>query len=327
VPFALTAGLSALGVSRTVVLAGTAELLAGALSMGLGGFLAAQAERAAVRATRDTLRARVRGACAGEVGREVLAVLGPLGVSAALADALAAELLQAERAAGATEDAAADAADAAVHAPWCSAPCVGPGDERGERAHSDAGATAFLLRFGEGMEEIPARRMYVFGRPRPAPDSRVRRRYTSALTIGAGYLLGGLLPLLPYLAERRVRRALLYVCRRLPAARSRTLTRPRAERGADRRRPAAVRRGQGAGERRGAGAEGLRVRRGVDAACGRHRRRCCVRGRGCAGAGRLVTAPSCEGRLNVILLRLCQRVTVIRTSAILLKIRASWQVL
>jgi hypothetical protein len=238
----------------------------------------------------------VRGACAGEVGREVLAVLGPLGVSAALADALAAELLQAERAAGAMED----GADGAAHSPWCRAPCVGAGDERGEGTHSDAGATAFLLRFGAGMEEIPARRMYVSGRPRPAPDSRVRRRYTSALTIGAGYLLGGLLPLLPYLAERRVRRALLYVCRRLPAARSRTLTRARAERGADRRRPAAVRRGQGAGERRGAGAEGLRVRRGVDAAGGRDRRGRCVCGRGCAGAGRLVTAPSCEGRLNVM---------------------------
>jgi hypothetical protein len=38
VPFALTAGLSSLGESRLVVLGGVAELIAGALSMGIGGF-------------------------------------------------------------------------------------------------------------------------------------------------------------------------------------------------------------------------------------------------------------------------------------------------
>ncbi|EEB88544.1 hypothetical protein MPER_13562, partial [Moniliophthora perniciosa FA553] len=45
VPFALTAGLSSLGTSRIVVLGGVAELIAGAISMGIGGFLASQAER------------------------------------------------------------------------------------------------------------------------------------------------------------------------------------------------------------------------------------------------------------------------------------------
>ena len=43
------------------------------------------------------------------------------------------------------------------------------------------GLTAFLLKFGEGLEEVTTRRMYV-----------------SAFTIGMGYLLGGLIPLLPY---------------------------------------------------------------------------------------------------------------------------------
>jgi vacuolar iron transporter family protein len=38
VPFALTAGLSSLGESRLVVLGGVAELIAGAISMGIGGF-------------------------------------------------------------------------------------------------------------------------------------------------------------------------------------------------------------------------------------------------------------------------------------------------
>jgi hypothetical protein len=44
VPFALTAGLSALGTSRLVVLGGLAELMAGAISMGLGGFVGAKSE-------------------------------------------------------------------------------------------------------------------------------------------------------------------------------------------------------------------------------------------------------------------------------------------
>ena len=38
VPFALTAGLSSLGSPRLVVTAGLAELCAGAISMGLGGY-------------------------------------------------------------------------------------------------------------------------------------------------------------------------------------------------------------------------------------------------------------------------------------------------
>jgi len=44
VPFALTAGLSALGSSKVVVYGGLAELIAGAISMGLGGYLGAQSE-------------------------------------------------------------------------------------------------------------------------------------------------------------------------------------------------------------------------------------------------------------------------------------------
>ncbi|KAJ3084559.1 Vacuolar iron transporter 1, partial [Physocladia obscura] len=44
VPFALTAGLSSLGNSRFVVVAGMAEIVAGAISMGLGGYLAGRSE-------------------------------------------------------------------------------------------------------------------------------------------------------------------------------------------------------------------------------------------------------------------------------------------
>lgn len=44
VPFALTAGLSALGDTKLVIYAGLAELCAGALSMGLGGYLGGVSE-------------------------------------------------------------------------------------------------------------------------------------------------------------------------------------------------------------------------------------------------------------------------------------------
>lgn len=44
VPFALTAGLSALGDTKIVVYGGLAELIAGGISMGLGGYLGAKSE-------------------------------------------------------------------------------------------------------------------------------------------------------------------------------------------------------------------------------------------------------------------------------------------
>jgi VIT1/CCC1 family predicted Fe2+/Mn2+ transporter len=51
-----------------------------------------------------------------------------------------------------------------------------------EKHDEDMGLTAFLLKFGEGMEEVPPSRLYI-----------------SALTIGISYFLGGLIPLIPYM--------------------------------------------------------------------------------------------------------------------------------
>jgi VIT1/CCC1 family predicted Fe2+/Mn2+ transporter len=45
VPFALTAGLSSLGRTDTVIYAGMAEICAGSISMGIGGYLAARGEK------------------------------------------------------------------------------------------------------------------------------------------------------------------------------------------------------------------------------------------------------------------------------------------
>jgi VIT1/CCC1 family predicted Fe2+/Mn2+ transporter len=44
VPFALAAGLSAVAVSRVIVVAGLAEIAAGSIAMGLGGYLAARSD-------------------------------------------------------------------------------------------------------------------------------------------------------------------------------------------------------------------------------------------------------------------------------------------
>ncbi|KAJ5709697.1 hypothetical protein N7493_009988 [Penicillium malachiteum] len=51
VPFALSAGLSALGNTKVVVLGGLAELAAGAISMGLGGYVGAKSEAESYQAT------------------------------------------------------------------------------------------------------------------------------------------------------------------------------------------------------------------------------------------------------------------------------------
>lgn len=67
VPFALTDGLSALGTTNLVIYAGFAELVAGAISMGLGGYLGAKSEAegyfAALEETKDCVANDEQRAC------------------------------------------------------------------------------------------------------------------------------------------------------------------------------------------------------------------------------------------------------------------------
>lgn len=180
VPFALTAGLSSLGESRLVIVGGVAELIAGAISMGIGGFLASQAERDHYHFLLRSTASRVHRSCSGEMEREVHAVLGPVGVDEKLSRAVAKNLRDVEVA---SQDAVANG---------------GNGDiEEGAslRWSKEVGLTPFLLKFGEGLEDISLRRCYV-----------------SAFTIGMGYFLGGLIPLFPYFFIARAHIALLYSC-------------------------------------------------------------------------------------------------------------------
>ncbi|THH08224.1 hypothetical protein EW145_g2844 [Phellinidium pouzarii] len=179
VPFALTAGLSSLGESKLVVLGGVAELIAGAISMGVGGFLASQSERDHYRYLRRQTAARVLRSCAGEMEREVHAVLGPIGVDEKLSRKVAQSLLTLEVEHNSAQERGMNGG--------------GDAESGALRWSDDVGVTAFLLKFGEGLEEVPTRRLYV-----------------SALTIGLGYLLGGLIPLLPYFFIARAHIALLY---------------------------------------------------------------------------------------------------------------------
>jgi VIT1/CCC1 family predicted Fe2+/Mn2+ transporter len=72
VPFALTAGLSALGDTQVVIYGGLAELIAGSISMGLGGYLAARSEAAGYQAALLEVRRMVEEdpRQAGDVVRE-----------------------------------------------------------------------------------------------------------------------------------------------------------------------------------------------------------------------------------------------------------------
>ncbi|KIV79649.1 hypothetical protein PV11_07197 [Exophiala sideris] len=76
VPFALTAGLSALGDTKVVVFGGLAELIAGAISMGLGGYLGAKSEEDSYKATLRTTRSKVLDV-SSNLSSEVSTVFAP----------------------------------------------------------------------------------------------------------------------------------------------------------------------------------------------------------------------------------------------------------
>ncbi|BGP53180.1 hypothetical protein JCM8202_003696 [Rhodotorula sphaerocarpa] len=206
VPFALTAGLSSLGSSRLVYTAGVAELVSGALSMGVGGYLSAQAERDHYRYLRKQTRERVMRSCAGEMEREVNAILSPLGVESALSRRVAGALLSVEATLPppqAPQSIFRQCLNAVARRPRFSNLESGTGNtsersrllptasssggssqarkEDGDDDEDEKGLTAFLLKFGEGLEETTDARLFI-----------------SAITIGVSYFLGGLVPLLPY---------------------------------------------------------------------------------------------------------------------------------
>lgn len=142
VPFALAAGLSGSAVSNhLVVVAGIAEIVAGAIAMGLGGYLAARTDHAHYHAEWRRERREI-DELPDEEFREV------------------AEFLETQ---GLDRDEAHTVVTALTRNPdkW----------------------VRFMMRFELGLEE---------------PDPKRANR--SAVTIGLSYILGGLVPLAPYMA-------------------------------------------------------------------------------------------------------------------------------
>ena len=152
VPFALAAGLSAAVTStQIIVTAGLAEIVAGAIAMGLGGYLAARTDEEHYQSEerREAWEIeRMRGAELEEV-RGIFSGYGLKGAALeSVVDAMSANKKQ-----------------------WID----------------------FMMRFELGLE-------------RPDP----KRAPISAATIAVSYLIGGLIPLIPYMLAENMRSALLY---------------------------------------------------------------------------------------------------------------------
>jgi len=150
VPFALAAGLTgAIDSTGLIVTAGIAEIAAGSIAMGLGGYLAARSQAEHYASERHREQAEVRETPTAEMA-EITDIFANYGITA--------------------EE---------------SAPVV-----NALRRHPQAWID-FMMRFELGLE-----------RPNP------RRALVSALTIGGAYVVGGLIPLAPYMMFASARGAL-----------------------------------------------------------------------------------------------------------------------
>ncbi len=152
VPFALAAGISgAIAVSHIIVTAGVAELAAGGISMGLGGYLAARTDFEHYDSERAREFAEVHDIPRAEAG-EVFKIFHGYGLS--------------------DEDAErVTTAIAADKSRWVD----------------------FMMRFELQLDK---------------PDKK--RAPISALTIGGAYVVGGVVPLLPYMLIHNATLALYY---------------------------------------------------------------------------------------------------------------------
>ncbi|GAA3850813.1 VIT1/CCC1 transporter family protein [[Pseudomonas] carboxydohydrogena] len=152
VPFALAAGLSAAVTStQIIVTAGLAEIVAGAIAMGLGGYLAARTDQEHFASEERRESWEVDNMREAEVA-EVRDIFSAYGLKDAALDSVVAAL-------------------AADKKRWVD----------------------FMMRFELGLEK---------------PDPK--RAPISAATIAVSYLIGGLVPLVPYMISGDLRTALMY---------------------------------------------------------------------------------------------------------------------
>lgn len=154
VPFALAAGLSGAATSAAIVVtAGCAEIAAGSIAMGLGGFLAARSDAEHYSSERKREMREIREKPEAEVA-EVADIFRGYGLREPEVDAIVGTLAK-------QPDAWAD----------------------------------FMMRFELGLEK-------------PEPN----RALSSALTIAGAYVVGGLVPLVPFMALAHPTDALPWSC-------------------------------------------------------------------------------------------------------------------
>lgn len=151
VPFALAAGLSAVATSNVVVLAGLAEIAAGSIAMGLGGFLAARSDEEHYHSERLREEDEIVTKTDFEI-RETEEILTDYGLTKKESQPVIKALMKRPK-------------------DWVD----------------------FMMRFELGLEE-----------PNP------KRAVTSAVTIAASYIAGGLIPLSPYMLIPHTTQALPY---------------------------------------------------------------------------------------------------------------------
>ncbi|MET3499905.1 VIT1/CCC1 family predicted Fe2+/Mn2+ transporter [Mucilaginibacter rubeus] len=154
VPFALAAGLSgAVSSSTLVVTAGIAEIVAGSIAMGLGGYLAGRTEVDHYQSELKREYDEVERVPEQEKA-EVKKVFADFGLSKHLQDEIADELAKDKK-------------------QWVD----------------------FMMRYELGLEEPNA-----------------NRATQSAITIGISYIVGGIIPLSPYIIIHEAQEALYYSC-------------------------------------------------------------------------------------------------------------------
>ncbi|KAI8868510.1 DUF125-domain-containing protein [Ramicandelaber brevisporus] len=174
VPFALAAGVSLLGSAHIVLAAGAAELASGSISMGLGGYLASKAELEHYQAEHRKLSERVR--------RQL-------------------------------PTSSSSAANASHTALTISNFEADPDMEALEQAFGELGITNISSQLHHMRQRNPDQYVELILRlvkemDEPGPYDAI----VSGVIISIGYLVGGILPLLPYAIVDGAQKALFWSC-------------------------------------------------------------------------------------------------------------------
>ncbi|KAA1111929.1 hypothetical protein PGT21_016312 [Puccinia graminis f. sp. tritici] len=181
--------------------------------MGVGGYLASEADRDQFRYRQRVIRKRVANSCSNAMDGRVQELLQPFGISQGLCGMVSNDLLKFEYLRTTSSH------QAKLSSSWQKSALgslvmtifsrkTPDYDSISQEKSSDEetvqltgfeseslglGMTEFLLKFGEGVEEVSTFQMYL-----------------SAFTIGVSYFIGGLIPMAPYFFIEKANTALFW---------------------------------------------------------------------------------------------------------------------